>query len=137
MTGGHLQSYCKNCRSLDTQLRYRSLPPKEAWARWTHSRLLIRARDSGYPFHLDWAYLAQIAPDKCPALHIPLIYERGIKGKGATDNSPSVDRYIPSLGYVRSNIAVISQLANRIKTSATLYQVQKVAQWMREQQKEN
>jgi len=52
----------------------------------------------------------------CPILGIPLI-----PGIGAqSPNSPSLDRIIPSLGYVKGNIAVISYRANAMKNDATI-----------------
>lgn len=36
------------------------------------------------------------------------------------NNSPSLDRMIPALGYVASNVRVISYRANAIKRDATL-----------------
>lgn len=36
------------------------------------------------------------------------------------EDSPSIDKVIPELGYVRGNVWVISNKANRIKNNATL-----------------
>lgn len=65
-------------------------------------------------------------PSLCPALGIPL--KRGGK---STDDSPTIDRNIPSKGYVKGNVTIISGLANRIKTNATLEQIEKVARWLK------
>jgi hypothetical protein len=48
-----------------------------------------------------------------------------------TDNSPSLDKIIPSLGYVRGNVQVISQRANSIKRDATLAELELLVQNMR------
>jgi hypothetical protein len=69
-----------------------------------------------------------VVPDKCPILGIELFISE--KGVGRTDNSPSLDRIIPSLGYVKGNIAVISQRANRIKNDATLEEITKLKAWL-------
>jgi len=68
-------------------------------------------------------------PIFCPALGIKLT--RGINKK-STDSSPSLDRLMPSKGYVKGNVAIISKLANSIKSSATSpKQILKVYLWMK------
>lgn len=47
------------------------------------------------------------------------------------DASPSLDRVNPEWGYEPGNIAVISLAANRIKSSATADDLERVAAWMR------
>ena len=47
------------------------------------------------------------------------------------DASPALDKFEPRKGYVPGNIAVISSLANRIKSDTTDPEVlRKVANWM-------
>lgn len=48
------------------------------------------------------------------------------------DNIPSVDRIIPSNGYVNGNIIIVSNRANRIKNDATLDELKKVYEYYRE-----
>jgi hypothetical protein len=84
----------------------------------------VRAKSKNIPFDLTPSDI--VIPAECPALGIPLV--RNIKDIGP--NSPTLDRFIPSLGYVRGNVRVISNLANRIKTDATTNQVRLVADWM-------
>jgi hypothetical protein len=66
-------------------------------------------------------------PSKCPVLGIPL--HRGVGG--FCDNSPTLDRFIPELGYVKGNVEVISFRANRIKCDASMDEVTRVCDWMR------
>jgi hypothetical protein len=66
-------------------------------------------------------------PEICPAIGIPM--KRGVGRQ--YDNSPSLDRIDPKKGYVKGNVAVISFLANRIKTNATADQVEAVSKWIR------
>jgi len=56
---------------------------------------------------------------KCPYLDVFLDYG----GDMQNDNTPSLDRIIPSLGYVKGNIQVISMLSNKMKNSATIEQL--------------
>lgn len=73
-----------------------------------------RAKRLGLPFDLDWRQIE--IPKVCPVLGIEIIQGQ----KGFCDHSPSLDRLIPSLGYVASNVRVISYRANAIKRDATV-----------------
>ncbi len=55
-------------------------------------------------------------PELCPALGIPL----RCNPVTASPCSPTLDRVINSLGYVRGNVVVVSMRANRIKSDATI-----------------
>jgi hypothetical protein len=68
-------------------------------------------------------------PELCPVLGIPLKYGYGKR----SNNSASLDKFIPELGYVPGNVAIISDLANRIKNNATAAEVRAVADWMEKQ----
>ena len=67
-------------------------------------------------------------PDYCPVLGIPIFFT---EGNGPKPNSPSIDRLKPELGYVKGNVNVISQKANRIKNDATLEELGKVYEWLK------
>ena len=44
-----------------------------------------------------------------------------------TNYSPSFDRIYPKKGYIKGNIVIVSNKANRIKTDATVDEIRKVA----------
>lgn len=69
-------------------------------------------------------------PAVCPVLGVPLTVGHG----APTPSSPSLDRVMPEFGYVKGNIQVISQRANRIKNDATLDEIEKLYKWMLLQQ---
>lgn len=54
-------------------------------------------------------------PDVCPLRGVPFEVGRGQH----TDNSPTLDRKDPRLGYVKGNVWVISHKANRLKGHLT------------------
>jgi hypothetical protein len=85
-----------------------------------------RAAQAGVPFSITIADI--IIPQFCPVLGIEL---RRSKGKGPSDFSPNLDRFVPSLGYVPGNVSVISNKANRIKNDATIEEIERVISWMR------
>jgi hypothetical protein len=79
-------------------------------ALWERARR--RARESGLRFSIKREDIA--VPSVCPALGIRITI-----GKRRSNNSPSLDRIIPSRGYVRGNVRVISDRANRLKSDLT------------------
>ena len=72
-----------------------------------------RAIKKGLPFTLRKEDI--VVPKKCFYLGIKLSV--GI-GK-LSDNSPTIDRIIPSRGYVLDNIIVVSYKANRMKSNSS------------------
>lgn len=85
-----------------------------------------RARRQGVPFDLEPEDI--VFPDACPVLGITL--EFGDKGR--TNNTPSIDRKVPALGYTKGNISIISWRANRIKNDATLEELEKLVAYLKE-----
>jgi hypothetical protein len=83
-----------------------------------------RAKRDSLPFNLEIEDLT--IPDKCPILGIPII--RG--SKTCHDNSPSIDKIVPALGYVKGNIAIISHRANTIKSNANADELRLVADYI-------
>lgn len=81
----------------------------------------------GIPYNIDVPYMVSIAPTHCPVLGVNLGWCR--RGK-KQDNSPSIDRIIPELGYVRGNVQYLSDLANRMKQDATPEQLVAFAKWV-------
>jgi len=110
---------CKPCNSLRVQ---RSQSPElKMWRRAAN-----RAKEQQLAF--DILVDDIVIPDVCPVLGIPLVINKGKSGGG--NNSPSLDKIIPELGYVRGNIQVISQLANVMKFNATKEQLLLFANWV-------
>lgn len=109
---------CKKCNSS----RVKSLTPE--WK--MHQRAKVRAKKKNLDFTLLVNDIA--IPDVCPVLGITLNANSG--RSGAYQNSPSLDRTNNSKGYVKDNIQVISQAANRMKGQATNEQLHLFAQWI-------
>lgn len=86
-----------------------------------------RAKKKGLPFNITKDDIMQVFYDYCPALGIKL----RMGDQKVHDCSPTLDRLIPELGYIKGNIAVISSLANRIKSTADAELIQKVADWIK------
>lgn len=75
-----------------------------------------RAKAKNIPFDIEPEDV--VIPELCPYFKIPF---SNIDGSGDKNKfSPSLDRIIPELGYVKGNIRVISWLANQMKTNASV-----------------
>lgn len=103
-----------------------------SWRDKNHTRTLLRnakgrAAKLGLPFTLVLSDI--FIPEFCPVLGIKL--EMRHEGSGRCKSSPTLDRMIPELGYVRGNVAVISGRANSIKNVGTAEEHERVAAWMR------
>ena len=67
-----------------------------------------------------------VVTESCPILQIPLI----VGQDKIHDSSPSLDRIDNSKGYISGNVQVISNLANRMKNSASDDLLIKFAKWI-------
>ena len=65
-------------------------------------------------------------PEFCPILKMKL----EVSTENAAHNSPSLDKIIPELGYIKGNVQVISNLANTMKWNATFEQLINFAEWV-------
>ena len=79
-------------------------------------------------FDISAEYIYDIAPDICPVFKIALGWCK-ITGGKAKQNSPSIDRINPKLGYIEGNIQVISNFANTMKQNATPEQLKQFGEW--------
>lgn len=88
-----------------------------------------RAKELGLPFSITMEHLLSIYPKdgNCPALGITMEWGGGISGR---DNSPSLDRRVPSAGYVCGNVRFISNRANMLKNNATADEMRRVAEYL-------
>ena len=99
-----------NKRSKKTKLRF----PEKVILTTTKAR----AKSLGISFNLDLSDI--VIPEFCPYLGIKL-GSRLQTGRGGS--SPSIDRVVPTLGYTKGNVAIISDMANRMKNNATKEQL--------------
>lgn len=89
-------------------------------------RAQYRAQKKGIPFDITTDDI--VIPEVCPVFGTKLIVG---EGQGPSDDSPSLDRKIPELGYVKGNVIVISNKANRIKADASVIDIEKVLYFMK------
>ena len=111
-----------------TQLKQRSKDPKNYWATSTFQNARKRALRKGVPFELSKQDVYALAGEACPVFGTKFDFV----GNGRiVPESPSLDRIVPSLGYVHGNVVIISMRANTIKQNATADEIQRVVDWLR------
>ena len=97
-----------------------------AWAdRNPRQRILWRAKHSAKKKNLDFSLTLDdiVIPQICPYLGV--ILTTGYQGRD--DCRASIDRKDPTKGYIKGNIQIISQLANKMKSNANTEQLIKFA----------
>lgn len=88
-----------------------------------------RAKKAGIPFTITAADIT--IPEFCPVFGVLLT-------RGNSDEcNPEIDRIVNDLGYVPGNVLVISRRANRLKSDATLAEMQTLAYFYENLSKEN
>jgi hypothetical protein len=116
------RKYCSNnCKS---SWHHRSKTRLDWYEKNPEKCMLYRNRFAskvkGIPFSLEEPDI--IIPEFCPILGLKLE-----KGKdNSCDNSPSLDKIVPELGYIKGNVRVISQRANLLKSNATIEELRLV-----------
>jgi hypothetical protein len=76
------------------------------------------------------ALVAELTP---PPTHCPVFLDMELEydGRALTSNTATIDRVDNSKGYVLGNIAILSSLANTLKSSGSAEDHEKIATWMR------
>lgn len=85
-----------------------------------------RAKTLNVPFNISPVDFDM--PTRCPVLGLELCMTH--PPGGPKDDAPSLDRIIPNLGYVKGNVMVISQRANRIKNDSSIEELKKVVDFL-------
>jgi len=102
---------CKTCRKKSTKKLWSVKTPE----RKIFDRAKARAETKGVPFNLTIEDI--IIPDLCPVFNQPI-------------KVPSIDRHIPSLGYVKGNVFIMENRANTLKNDATVEELKMIIKYM-------
>jgi len=122
--------FCPCCAKMARDLRKKKNRNFER-SRGLFNEIKKRASKKDIKFEITKEDLRSIygTVKKCPILEIDIDYSENYIG-GPNDNSPSIDRLIPELGYIKENISILSQRANRIKNNGSAEEHILIALWM-------
>lgn len=95
-----------------------------AYSMWKNAK--TRATLLKIPFDITSEDIFNIIPEECPILK----HKLEIGNLGGDKYSPSLDRIVPELGYVKGNIQIISRLANAMKNNATPEELKLFAEYI-------
>ena len=113
-----------------TNNRAKILARQQSWYKKNFKKIILRiaqkrALEKGIPFSLTEEDF--IVPEFCPVLGIKL----ECCSENRKNNSITLDRIIPSLGYTKENVRVISWRANMLKKDGTLEEFRKIVSFYR------
>ena len=115
---GGYNSVCKECRKpLSTMQWAKTTPEYRMW-----HRAKFRARREDLPFDISISDIE--IPEVCPVLGVPFI-------EGDPNYTTSLDKIVPSKGYVKGNIIVMTNRANKLKNDATTKEIELLLEFMR------
>jgi hypothetical protein len=117
-------------RQKDRRLRYKRDTPDDYRIRQTLTNAKSRCQRLGIPFDLTVESTPRI-PERCPVLGLE--FDRTFNKSSRADNLPTLDRVIPALGYVPGNVIWISWRANRLKNDASLWELERLVEYVRGQ----
>ena len=109
----HFCSNCLNLQNVRHGLARRGKTNKR-YKIWCNVKK--RAKQKGIIFDLAIEDIPEI-PKICPILGIKI---KSNSISAPLDSSPSLDRINPKLGYIKGNVRIICNRANRIKSDATV-----------------
>lgn len=106
---------------------HKSVSTKTGHIKSILSSIKHRCNLKNIPFNLTTEYLESVFTEHCPVFKTSLAWCE--HSKTIQQNSPSLDRINPSLGYVMGNVQWLSQKANAMKQDATLQELKLFADW--------
>lgn len=122
-------------RSKAREHRRRRRDPWAVRAQRMRAGMLERSRGCGVPF--DAAYFSTALLKvwlgnnrNCSCCHVEMVVAPAASAT-ERDRTPSVDRIVPVIGYIRGNVAIICWRCNNLKRDATADELQLVVNWMR------
>ena len=123
---------CIECSAKRNNNPKRKMWQKTWWANVDRKKRMIlkqrgRAKERGIEFSITEKDLE--LPECCPILDLKLDY---FSHSAAVDNIATIDRIDSSKGYIPGNIQIISFLANRIKSDASIDTLEKVLKYLKE-----
>ena len=119
----------------ERQRKYREKNPYQVQSNYLSNSVRQRAKKRKLPIDLDFISSSNIVDwlkHQPNCVCCDRVFGIGYKGKFRfQNNSPSLDRLIPSLGYISGNVFLICFRCNALKRDATVKELETVISWMK------
>ena len=112
---------CKKCNA--KRLMKRLCNP-ESYFKHLSSNLKHTAKRKKLAFDLDWQFLRGLYEQQLGCCFYTDAELRTERGQGYSKLSLSTDKIIPELGYIKTNVVLVTVRANLIKNDITLEEMQ-------------
>lgn len=125
-SGESKQKMIKGLPEADYHKKYRDENWRGSFEKKLHALIIAKrswAKSAGVEFDIEDSDFEPVY--FCPLL--PRIKFNFSNPRGTADDSMSLDRIDPTKGYVKGNVQLVSQRANRIKSDATLGEFEEMA----------
>ena len=113
-----INSVCKECRKPLSTANWNNTT--EEYKIWHRAK--SRSKQKGLEFNLEVSDI--VIPSVCPVFNVPF-------DKNSNDYTYSIDRIDPNKGYIKGNIMIICNKANRIKSDACLEELEQVVNYVK------
>jgi hypothetical protein len=124
---------CNNKRMKSNRLKNKSENYEYHSVREKLNGARKRAKNGNYMFDITIEDLMPF-PLVCEVLGIKLDYN--VYGNSRPDNTASLDKVIPDLGYIKGNVRIISHRANRLKSDLDFDTIERIKDYMIRNSKE-
>jgi hypothetical protein len=113
----------------------REAAPAKHRAQLLRTGMRERAKELGLPFAsavFTAAYIASWLRSQRTCECCDRVLRLGVRGSFSVkcDASPSIDRFVPSLGYVPGNVYLLCWRCNNLKRDASASELRRIADWM-------
>lgn len=125
---GKYRKTCRECHRQKSRKNYKNYKLNSPFLS-RHTKMKSSCKIRNIPYELDEKYLEEIWTGFCPITGEKLIWSSSHEEK-RNPNAAELDRFIPSLGYIKGNVSWISRRMNHIKNDASLEDLKKIINWM-------
>jgi len=128
-TTGKYRKTCKECKNSNQRKNYKKYKENNPFLA-RHTKMKASCKQKNIPYDLDEMYLEQIWTGFCPITGVELVWSCG-REELKNPNAAELDRFIPSLGYVKGNVSWISRKMNNLKGNGSIKDFKDILDWMK------